>query len=745
MSTAMRSLSATLFRPRAIPECRRAALRVATRGVCRALLAVCLFLIAAVAGLGLYAYAHADRIYEGIAVAGVPVGGMTEAAARSKLDQEYGRYLGTSMTLVAGSQAFALTPAAAGVRLDTDATVRAAFGFGRSGSIWSRSRAWVRAIILGQTLTASLNVDQERLDGQLMAFAPALVRPPSDAYVKMDAAGEPTIVPETSGVAFDVGATRTRMLDRLGRRSSDPVPLATPRLAAVVVAKDLEASLPGARAAVAASLVLSGLGQHWAVSADDLKRIVTVPAGGGEIQVNRAAVETLVKGVAARIAHPSVDAAVKVDDKGAIRVVPSSLSVAVDTGLTVDAIVTALTGGHHAVGLVIHQSAPAISDKQADDAAAQAEQLVANGLTLQWKGGSAQLGRGDLVRALTIDPRPGEANAFVLGFDRGVLAQLLGPVGDKINVPARDARFRLVKGQITLVSDAQSGQRIGVDRTVDAMEKALRAKQGSAALTVGRVKPTYTASALKNIKLPDELAESSTYYGPSSAARRHNVERVSQLQAGWLVPPGGQFSYNEHIGKVTKDNGFVTGFGIVASQDGGVTTAPVVGGGICQVSTTIFQAGFWAGLRVDERFEHPYWIQTYGEPPRGMKGLDAMVNIDDSGSLDMKLTNTTGNWIAIDVVADGQNVTSKILGTNPGWRVSVDDPLISAVIPADGETYYTESSELPKGQEMQVEHAQEGFSTRVHRVVSKDGQVIDDYVLDSTYAPSRNTILRGTG
>jgi vancomycin resistance protein YoaR len=262
------------------------------------------------------------------------------------------------------------------------------------------------------------------------------------------------------------------------------------------------------------------------------------------------------------------------------------------------------------------------------------------------------------------------------------------------------------------------------------------------------VKPAVTASQAKKIKLPDVLAEASTYYDNSSEPRRHNVETAVRLENGWLVPPGGQFSYVEHVGKVSEAEGFVTGFGIVTSpeNDGTVTTAPVIGGGICQVSTTIFQAAFWAGLRIDERYEHPYWLQTYGEPPRGMKGLDAMVNVEDDWSLDLKFTNTTGNWIAVVVIADGERVTAQIRGTNPGWTVQVFDPVITNVVPADTRTYYTESPELPQGQELQVETAQEGFTAAVHRVVTdRNGQVVDDYVLTSTYAPSRNTILRGTG
>ena len=161
------------------------------------------------------------------------------------------------------------------------------------------------------------------------------------------------------------------------------------------------------------------------------------------------------------------------------------------------------------------------------------------------------------------------------------------------------------------------------------------------------------------------------------------------------MAPGEVFSYVEHIGDIDKESGFATGYGIVADGDtGNVTTAPVVGGGICQVSTTIFQAAFWAGLAIEERWQHPYWLTTYGQPPRGMKGLDAMVNVEEDWALDMKFRNNTDNWIAVVVMYDSQNVTAQILGTDPGWDVSVSEPVISNVVPKDDKMYYTESPEL---------------------------------------------------
>ena len=192
-------------------------------------------------------------------------------------------------------------------------------------------------------------------------------------------------------------------------------------------------------------------------------------------------------------------------------------------------------------------------------------------------------------------------------------------------------------------------------------------------------------------------------------------------------------------------NGFETGFGIVADEErGGVTTAPVMGGGICQVSTTIFQAAWWSGLEVVERYQHPYWLTGYGQAPIGRQGLDAMVNIEDTWSLDLKLRNTTGNWIAFVITADGDALTVSLMGTDPKWTIDVSDPIETSRIVASEETEYIDSSEVPAGEELRVETAVDGFTVRIDRTVrNEDGAEILVDSVTSEYLPSRNLILRG--
>ncbi len=711
---------------------------------------VALFLVAGVVGLALYGFTHDDRVFEGVAVSGIEIGGMTSAEARSTIEREYIDYLAQPVLLTHNGETFTVVPSDVGVTLNLDATIAEAMSYGREGSVWNRTQTWARSMLRGKSIQAVLSVNDAKLDRALTKIAPNVAVPPANAYIAMDTDAEPAIVAEVPGVAFDLGATRFALLDMVALRGDSPIVIVAPPVAPKVSGTDLAPQLAEVQSAVGSTLMLSGAGRYWAVGSNDLKRIVSSSGPGSPVVVNEDAVRIFVRGIADEIEHAPIDARLVVNDSGELEVVPGAASVDVNVNSSVKAIVSALTSGTHDVALTIKSEPAAISDQDAQDARVRAETLVANGLQITWKEGNAQFTRSELIAAITIDPRPGEAEPIVVGFSPIVIANLLGPIVEQIDVEASNGRYRFVDNAVKLVEKGANGQSVDVEKSTDSIIASIMDGKGSAALTVETVKPEFSNTNAKKIQLNDVLGSASTYYGNSSDARRKNVERAVELESGWLVAPGDIFSYWENIGKVDEEHGFVTGLGILSDGAGGITTAPVVGGGICQVSTTIFQSAFWSGLEIVERTAHPYWLQNYGQPPSGMKGLDAMVDIvdDPTASLDLKFRNTTGNWIAVVMTADGENVRSEIRGTSQGWSVAVqgDGPTINKLVDPPTETMYQDSPELPAGEEKQVETAQQGFDATVVRIVrDKDGNVIDQYTISSTYVPSVNRILRGTG
>lgn len=706
-----------------------------------------LLLGAAIVGLLLYGFSHSNQIYEGVSVGGIEVGGMSRSEARATVADTFAGAAFSPVLLVSGDKQFYFNPYASGIDVDTERSLDAAFAYGRSGSIWSRTQEWAGALLHGHDVPMQLELDTDRIDATLQGAANELVRDPQPAYLTYDSTGAPTVVPELPGITFDTETTRDLIIQRVLSHSSEPVTLVTNIQQADTTVDDLQTGVAQIETIMQSPLVIGGLDSSWSIEPAQMQALVSYKKGESTIEVDRAGVESFVAQIASSVDQTAKDAGITVDDNGQLTALPGQPAIAVDQGATTDAVVAALQGGTHDVDLVYTTTPQSIPDDVAQAAAERGESLLNKGVKVTWDGGSVDLDREVLLAALTVKIRDGQEDPFVFGFDGGVFEKALDQTFKNIDVPVKEPRLRLVDGEIVPEQKGESGKAVDVDASIAGIVEAAGSGAGTAELTIKTVEPTLSMPVISQIHLGDVLAESSTYYGDSSDARRNNVEVAAGLQDGWLIAPGAQFSYAEFIGGVTKDQGFVTGFGIVDDGAGGVTTAPVIGGGICQVSTTIFQAAFWAGMQIDERYSHPYWIQTYGEPPRGMKGLDAMVNIDEiNGTLDFKFTNTTGNWIAVQVIDDGTVLTARILGTDPGWTVDVSQPEITDVIKPDTGTQYTDSPELPDGTKLQVEYAQEGFTATIHRsVTDKDGKVIADGDLVGSYSASENTILVGTG
>lgn len=251
--------------------------------------------------------------------------------------------------------------------------------------------------------------------------------------------------------------------------------------------------------------------------------------------------------------------------------------------------------------------------------------------------------------------------------------------------------------------------------------------------------PTPTTVVYDAARLKDKLGAAVTSYAGSISERAWNVELAAKRLHGTKVAPGELFSFNDAVGPTTLKAGFRIGYGITMSNDRPLTV-PSEGGGICQVATTVFQAAYWAGLPFVERHYHLYWISRYGVAPSGKTGFDATV--DDPG-VDLKFRNTTGDWIRLDSWVDGANIGFTIWGVDPEWEVETIGPKIYGVVKASQAIVRQEDYSLPPGRELFVEHAEDGFSVSVTRLVKLNGDLVDQYDFTNRYLPSRNVLLVG--
>jgi vancomycin resistance protein YoaR len=194
------------------------------------------------------------------------------------------------------------------------------------------------------------------------------------------------------------------------------------------------------------------------------------------------------------------------------------------------------------------------------------------------------------------------------------------------------------------------------------------------------------------------------------------------------------------------ENGYEEAYGIAVVPGAGGTseakTVNSVAGGICQVSTTLFHAVFRAGLPIEERNHHLFWV-AYANSRTGMMGLDATV--DDQSGLDFKFENTTGGWLGIQAVTVDGVVEISLFGKDPGWNVVIDDAIVTNIRVPDPKPAYDKTHDLEPGVKRFIEHAAEGFDSSIRRRVFDssgapllyDGRPMD-LTLRSSYLASRD-------
>jgi vancomycin resistance protein YoaR len=204
---------------------------------------------------------------------------------------------------------------------------------------------------------------------------------------------------------------------------------------------------------------------------------------------------------------------------------------------------------------------------------------------------------------------------------------------------------------------------------------------------------------------------------------------VAQLIDKTLVAPGATFSFNAATGERTADKGFLEAPVIINGelQNG-------LGGGVCQVSTTVFNAAYEAGLPILERTNHALYISHYPQ------GRDATVNYPD---LDLRFRNDTGNWMLLRTWVGDSSLTVALYGRPTGRRVESDvQPLVETGAPGVKEI---EDPSLYVGERVVEESGEPSRATSVRRrVYNRQGRLIDDSTWSSSYRSEPEVVRVGT-
>jgi len=391
------------------------------------------------------------------------------------------------------------------------------------------------------------------------------------------------------------------------------------------------------------------------------------------------------------------------------------------------------------VQLVVQEVQPKILDVSAQAEAAR--QLLSQPLTLV------------IPNSTTGDPGPYIYDTQVLasllgveGFQNGdqagvrvVLNQaglrdLLAPVKAQVDRAPSEARFIFNDDtrQLELLQDSKVGREMGMDATIAAINDSLLRGEHTVNIVINEAQPkvagTATAQELGITQLL--YAETSYFYG-SSAERIQNIAAASARFHGVLVAPGETFSMGGAMGDVSLENGFAEALIIYGGR-----TIKGVGGGVCQVSTTLFRAVFNAGFPVNERYSHAYRVSYYEKTAGGsvdprLAGLDATVYFP---LVDFKFTNDSPYWILMETYVGNGSLTWKLYSTSDGRSVTWDTTGPVNIVPAPAPKF-EQNDALGKNEMKQVDYAANGADVTVTRTVSKNGAVYFQDTFVTHYEP----------
>ena len=392
-------------------------------------------------------------------------------------------------------------------------------------------------------------------------------------------------------------------------------------------------------------------------------------------------------------------------------------------------VVRALAGfaRKHPVELPVRVERPAVTSAQLAPVAAKVRVALSAPVRLELGQTRWRLPRWRIARLL--DLPSGGSRSLAIG----------GPTADKYfrrlsrrtDRPPRDAGFAVrPDGSVRVVSHAV-GRRVDVDATARAILAAAlspRARARTAAVTVAAVAPKRTTADAKRMGVRRLVAGYETIYG-GDANRQHNVRLVADLIDGALIAPGKTFSFNTTTGERTADKGFLEAPVII---NGELQTG--LGGGVCQVSTTVFNAAYEAGLPIVERTNHSLYISHYPQ------GRDATVNYPD---LDLRFKNDTGRWLLLRTFVGSSSLVVNLYGTPTGRRVESETGAL--VVTGQPSTRRVLDPSMYRGQFVVEDYGEPSRSTSVRRrVYSRNGRLLADATWHSSYRAEPKVVRLGT-
>ncbi len=304
---------------------------------------------------------------------------------------------------------------------------------------------------------------------------------------------------------------------------------------------------------------------------------------------------------------------------------------------------------------------PRINKVPVKNVSANISQSMEKGISLNVDGETFKLTGEDIKRWTQIYTRrySGEQDIRLNTYEMLEYINSLAPI---VNSEPSNAKFEMTDGRVGIFQPAIRGKRLDIHGSVFALASALRNGSNSADLVIEELEPEITLEKVNSLGINKLLSRGESDFSGSSSARIHNIKIGSVRFNGILIKPGEEFSFNKILGEVDGANGYLAELVIKNGK-----LALEYGGGICQVSTTLFRSAIYAGLPIVERKPHSFPVRYYNP-----QGFDATIY---PGVVDLRFTNDTPSYILVQSKIQGSKLIFEMYGSSDGRTVAVQSPV----------------------------------------------------------------------
>lgn len=424
---------------------------------------------------------------------------------------------------------------------------------------------------------------------------------------------------------------------------------------------------------------------------------------------------------------------------GQVLVAPGSPGDRVDIAATTLAVrVPTSTSDRQTVSLTVVQAPPRISTTSVAEAQRVAQRILASPLVVRAGDKSWTLSVAQLEAMLEFRRESGsDGDRIVAGLADAPVVAFVKTVAQQVDRMPQDGQVRWDGKALTFVRDGVDGLQVDQASGVRAVIDAASQERREVALPVQVAPASVSASRLASLGIRDLVGAGSSKFAGSPPERANNVKVAALKLNHQFVAPGATFSFLEALGPITKEEGYLEGLTIQ-----GDATVPGIGGGVCQVSTTLFRAAFYGGLPIVERHQHVYRVSYY-EQDGSPVGFDAAVY--DPG-VDFRFRNDTGSPLLLDVSIDPASSTLvfRLFGETTGRDVKLAASRANEK-PAPPPATDVADPKLDFGVRKQVEWKATGVDATIKRSVAVNGKPGSADSFASRYVPWQEKWSIGTG